>query len=74
MKNRVQGKRFCIFGKEEVNAKQTEFNRSIERDEICHIKNNVRNLVSKYSGVIGESYESITSSAQWKWTNINDLR
>ena len=63
MKDRLQGKRLCLLGKEEQNAKEVDFDRSIDKEEICHIKGNVRNMMSKYSGLLGDGYEQVAAEA-----------
>ena len=62
MKDKVQGKLFCLTGKEEENPREVDFDRNIERWEIDHMKANIRNMVSKYSGVLGQGSEEILSS------------
>lgn len=63
MRDRLQGKKLCLLGREEQNAKEVDFDRSIDRDELCHIKGNVRNMVSKYNGLLADGYQQVSAEA-----------
>ena len=51
-----------IQGQTEVAAESVDFNRSLDKVDWCHAQENIRNIASKYSGVLGEGAEKVLVS------------
>ena len=58
----MQGKVLLVQGQTEVAAESVDFNRSLDKVDWCHAQENIRNIASKYSGVLGEGAEKVLVS------------
>lgn len=62
LKEKTQGKVILVQGQNEVAAENVDFNRTLDKIDWSHAKENVRNLASKYTGIVGEGAEKVLVS------------
>lgn len=59
LKERTQGKVLLLQGQTEVTAENVDFNRTLDKVDWSHAKENIRNIAHKYTGSIGETAERV---------------
>jgi hypothetical protein len=59
LKERTQRKLILVQGQSEVTAENIDFNRTLEKVDWSHAKENIRSLAHKYTGNLGENSEKV---------------